>query len=706
MDNRKTKVINDKKTKVINENRKTVVIKDNDRSTIVLNGEKNTYFEENLIGLEIEGFIFNKIISNNSGQSIVYLVVKNNKKYVCKLYHNDSTVIDKEVVDILSKLDSPYVIKIIKYGIYNNHFYTITPYYEEGPVIEHIEEIDIDLLKNKYINELNEGLNTIHQAGILHCDIKPHNIYFYNNYQDLIIADFGISLPLNQFDTIKTQYGDAVAKRDLQKNNVTIAYLAQEGEEYATRAVDYFALGMTILNMAHRGDIYSDVSDEVIRDKLVLEGVRIPDNVDKEVASLVSKMLETDSKTRLDYNGVKKWCNDKTCYLNGGQYILDIKNAVVNTTIIHNTKEYIETLQNDPLSIEYYKVDGVINDLIRNKADEALIKEIKDIKNSYKDNLEYGLLLTELTLDRNLKFKYKDLSFSNLKSYIAYLDKALLSNNYFFDIRIITKEIQNEILSKRLSNENKINEIWSKIVLSNFDNRYKAEMLRNYFTLENNIVLNEKMYKLSDIAYLLFDNNLVPNDNKKIFNDMFLDLLLNKFIDEENKNKIKEIFSNKDIFVRNSKLSLFLTNNIKCTICNYKISNFLDITSVAKDLYEKRKDSTEFVKLLKNKLILKYYLQFEENDDKIIDLLKYIASSTMNYDDSLAYFYNATQENAIFKLDRKTIKNLDELYLFLADNNKIELYSDKLMNSLQFRIWLKGLGYEECVNYIDGGNKK
>ena len=79
MDNRKTKVINDKKTKVIDENRKTVVIKDNDRSTIVLNGEKNTYFEENLIGLEIEEFIFNKINTFVMLQISLYMVVLRGK---------------------------------------------------------------------------------------------------------------------------------------------------------------------------------------------------------------------------------------------------------------------------------------------------------------------------------------------------------------------------------------------------------------------------------------------------------------------------------------------------------------------------------------------------------------------------------------------------------------------------------------------------
>ena len=114
MDNRKTKVINDKKTKVIDENRKTVVIKDNDRSTIALNGENNIYSEENLIGLEIEGFVFNKIISNNSGQSIVYLITKNNKKGIID---ETGKIISDFQYDEISTIDN-YIITYLDGNIY------------------------------------------------------------------------------------------------------------------------------------------------------------------------------------------------------------------------------------------------------------------------------------------------------------------------------------------------------------------------------------------------------------------------------------------------------------------------------------------------------------------------------------------------------------------------------------------------------------
>jgi len=685
-----------------------------DRSTVCLDSDEHFVAVENLIGEKIDDeYTLVSVISSKSGQSVVYLAKKtgSKKSFVCKLYRDDATVIDPRIVQALAtEIDNPHVIKVLKFGTYRGRYYTITPFYEEGSVIEHIEEIDCKRLKDSYIEQLNEGLHAIHNAGILHCDIKPHNILFSNGHKELVIADFGIAIYTDNFDTIKGVAGAAVPKRQLQKNNATRAYLAPEGDEYASQLVDYYALGLTILNMAHRGDVYEGVKDEEVRDRLFWEGAYITDDVDAEIGMLVVNMTKRDHVERIGYEGVKEWCNNHARY---GKYVKNVKSAcavnitsaVFNGNVYTTTEEYTQALQsNYDEAIEYFLRDGIVNDLARAGADKELIKRVSAIRTAYGRERDTGLLLTLMEINPMTKFSFGPvIDFDDFKGYIAYLDGELCKGGTpYFNKDIILKNLENELKTGRISGKGTVLTIVTDVCDSAYDNYYKACLLRNYFTTQDDVIMNRTRYSLGELGYLMFGKDIVPSAAYEFFNPLFAGML-RKFT--EVKDKVKDfdkIFAISDSFTRNGKMALFLSGCISTTIGDVRISCFADIVSYAKSLYENdKRDKAKLCLMLRNGKIRDYYMLFPNPDASVVKLLNFVAGTRFPNDaDLLTYFYNQTQKFAVFMFEGKRIDGLQGLFDYLAIVPDIAAVSHSLLNSAQFEMWLNGSGYGECVRLM------
>ncbi|KAH0588971.1 Mitosis inhibitor protein kinase wee1 [Termitomyces sp. J132] len=95
----------------------------------------------------------------------------------------------------------------------------------------------------KILVDLSNGLRFVHDAGVIHLDLKPSNI-FVTGEGRLRIGDFGMATFLGQFETVTGSKG---FEREGDKR-----YLAPEilQEDYYSKAADIFSLGMTILEAA------------------------------------------------------------------------------------------------------------------------------------------------------------------------------------------------------------------------------------------------------------------------------------------------------------------------------------------------------------------------------------------------------------------------------------------------------------------------
>lgn len=122
------------------------------------------------------------------------------KKIILKVL-NTQKISDQALVErfkreakILAKLDNPYVIKVLDFGMFKEYFY-ISFEYIEGLSLRNLfkkEQISLDQKRHLMV-QLLKGLYYAHQCQIIHRDIKPENI-FVDNSLNLKIGDFGLAL--------------------------------------------------------------------------------------------------------------------------------------------------------------------------------------------------------------------------------------------------------------------------------------------------------------------------------------------------------------------------------------------------------------------------------------------------------------------------------------------------------------------------------
>lgn len=666
------------------------------------------------IGDTVEGYTVTGYVNAVSGQSVVHIVEKSGKKFALKLYKNEDTCIDRAVVKLLMEdVNDPAVVRVVDDGEYNGRYYTVTPFFDEGAVIDHLDEIDSKLLKKYYIPQLNEALNAIHKAGMFHCDIKPHNFYFNNDRKSIVIGDFGIALSKENNVVKKAELGMYIPKRELQKNAGTSAYLSKEGDEYAASWVDYYALGMSILNMAHGRDVYEDVDDNTIRDELMNNSVRIPDNVDPEVAALVLKLLEGDNLRRIGYEGVKKWCEDNSCY---GKYrkntdvtcTVHIDSAVLNGNVINSTEDYVNYLQDNwKWGLEYYNKDGIVNDVARiPDVDRDYIKALSELKQKNK-NAEIGYMLTLMKLNPSAPFIYSDERFGDFSGYISYLSKnqKALAGAFYNEAVIIT-QIKNESVKRgKDKTDGIISKVKSVFECSDFTRENKMEMLRNYFCGKNDVLLNGKKYSsVNELAKLMFDDKMEPIPNNVIFNRAFFGYMTSVFSNiAEFSDILNGLLTTKDIFKRNASFSKLLTGQVRFKINGYEFGSMVECIAYAKNLYEQSNNCGKFVELLRNGKLHAYYLCEEDYNKDFADFLmrfKGLTKDIITDHELLSYFYNYTQENAVFIYDGLCISNLQDLFTHLGNVKDIASETHNLLDLLEFNFWLEGCGYEGILENI------
>ena len=668
-------------------------------------------------GEVLDGFKVLGTCAIASGQASVHIVERDGKKYALKLYQEGKSVIDKAVIKALEKVDCPHVIKIVATGSYKGLFYTVTPYYEGGSVNDHLEEIDPVLLKTRYIPQLNEALNALHMAGIFHCDIKPHNIFLDADGQNVVIGDLGVSLATSNNEVKTSIRGEYISKRTLGIKEETTAYLSVEGDEYAASWVDYFALGMTILNMSHRGDIYKDVDNETIRDELVNNPIRISDNVDNEIAMLVLKLLTKDQLDRIGYKEVKSWCEDTSIY---GKFHRDsdshckirVKGVKFNGALYNSTEELTEALMGSwDAGLEYYR-SGKLYEALSSarRPDEATLAEVARIKSAYtKDKEEIGFILTLLEINPELRLRYRDQIFGDFKGYIKYCcDNIHKISSCFFNEAVLIKQLQNEGLIKRVNVSELIRLVQRICASSAYTGTGKLEMMLSFFSEENAIYFRGKrLEKISDLAWLMFDDKFIPYDNNDIFNELFLELLTTK--SEElsmEKLTLAKLFRERSKVKRNASLAIFLTGQAPLMLQGFEIRDMAGVVDYVKDLVEKKKDPTVLYDAIRGGTLYYYCISFKETDVDpmlkalVIDLKGGINVRKLTAEQAAREFYNKTQSIKVFTFKGEVIESMATLINKLGRSTSIELDTKELMESAEFKEWLKEKGYTYIASKI------
>lgn len=196
-------------------------------------------------------------------------------------------------VQLTHKINHENVVRTFDFGQDGDTIFYSMEYLPGVPLDSFITKQGCDLdIVMRFAAQLVKGIGAVHGVGVIHRDIKPANI---------IVSDSGL-LKITDFGVAKV----STAPKTMMSSDVmgTVAYIAPEvlRGENATRAVDYYALGVVLYELlAGESPFHDENPARVILRKLEEEPIPIeqlrPDTP-QWLADVIADLLSLDIETR------------------------------------------------------------------------------------------------------------------------------------------------------------------------------------------------------------------------------------------------------------------------------------------------------------------------------------------------------------------------------------------------------------------------
>ena len=231
----------------------------------------------------------------SSGEADLFLCTDGVGQYVAKVYKR-KFAIKREVIDALMTIDSPHVAKLYEVGAFHGFPVEILPYYEKGSLQG--RTFSEDYLIRVIIPNINDGLHALHEAGILHKDLKPSNIMLNSDGETVSIIDFGISSVIENGNTVL-----------VTKTGMTPEYSAPETfKNLFLRESDYYSFGITLFELFSGYTPYANMQQEEIEQYISVQRIPFPEDMSVRLQDFISALTYYDITNRSNkQNPNRRW---------------------------------------------------------------------------------------------------------------------------------------------------------------------------------------------------------------------------------------------------------------------------------------------------------------------------------------------------------------------------------------------------------------
>lgn len=371
-------------------------------------GDDNTDLGEQIYegGYIGNGYIICSLLKKKGIQSDLFLVKKYGKTYIAKVYKK-GIIPSQRIQSFLKKCNHPNIVTLIENGFYDRNYYEIYEYYAEG-TLEDKEIYSFMTIKNIIVPSINEGLKELHKNGIIHCDLKPSNLFLTDNGKRIVIGDLGVSDYMNCYGkSINTMRGTP----EYSPPVISLFDKATISPSY-----DYGSLGLVICRLTLGYSLLGGMSiDEIAY--LWDKGIELPGSINPKLKEIIYGLLNKNENARWGYKEVKKWYNGE--FLNG--YVKKTykpkENKSPNKLIFGRFNEeivVIETLHQLAIAIknnwEQAKVvvkRRELTDFIK-RIDLNLAKSVNELTYLYSDDEAVFRLLSLIENSNRIFYKGKD----------------------------------------------------------------------------------------------------------------------------------------------------------------------------------------------------------------------------------------------------------------------------------------------------------
>jgi serine/threonine protein kinase len=255
-----------------------------------------------------------RMLGKPSGEAEVFLVEKDGERFAFKYYFSHVRP-NLKVLSLLKEKRHTAVISLLDYGSYSGRTYELMEFAAGGSLVDadangapkYLPIRDEHRLR-QLVTDITDGLAYCHEAGLVHKDIKPDNLFFLDSAGTRVkIGDFGLAEVLEH-----------VSGKHITVQNRTAIYAAPEvyrtlasgeaaGKVVLGKEVDYYALGITLLYLWTGRNPFEGV-DEFVSMNLKAEGnVSIPEDMPIVLARLVRGLISVVPKRRWGATEVRRW---------------------------------------------------------------------------------------------------------------------------------------------------------------------------------------------------------------------------------------------------------------------------------------------------------------------------------------------------------------------------------------------------------------
>ena len=279
----------------------------------------------------------------------------------------------------IAKLNHPHIVRIIDVFDENNTSYYVMEYAPNGSLADKVKAQGAlsEPVATRYILQVADALDFIHQKTMNHLDVKPGNIVL-NEADDTILIDFGLS---KQYDTTGDQ--TSTTPLGISEGFAPMEQYKKGGVGTFTPETDIYALGATFffLLTGTPPPSASDVNEDGVPiDKLRAKGVS------ENAISIICQSMEGHKKDRMKQvrtfiNGLKekayanpqssKKAGDSTNAKNSSKTNDSTNSNAAHTDTSNDSNAFDETIVVDGRKGKQKNEDIQINERQRNKTKKS-----------------------------------------------------------------------------------------------------------------------------------------------------------------------------------------------------------------------------------------------------------------------------------------------------------------------------------------------
>ena len=283
-----------------------------------------THKHGTLVSKRGKTYILEKTLSRSGGESAVLLGYdEKGNSYVIKIFYNElkgnSLEARKMVLSYMGTWEGRYyTLAVVDVGMAvlcgAKFYYEVTPYCQSGD-LSHDPPYTFEQLV-AFIKYMNRALKSIHDAGILHLDIKPQNLFRAPDGH-IMLGDFGIAR-LRGAGATETSLGT-----DGFRAPETMLAVSSRGNAFIyTPACDYFSLGTTIASLYEGQFVYKGMAPEdmtvYVRDSVI--PLQRSDAETDKLRNLLKGLAQYDARRRFTYQDVENWLENHDYTFSAADY--------------------------------------------------------------------------------------------------------------------------------------------------------------------------------------------------------------------------------------------------------------------------------------------------------------------------------------------------------------------------------------------------